>query len=663
MPPLPGVAAAPPAFSGISTVPYSLTTLYRMLQNKDVTEILAQPRLVMKNGRSGGFLAGGEFPVVQTLSDSFSVEFKPFGVRLDFVPTLNWSDRIDLRVFPEVSEIDQTVSVQGVPGLKVRRTVNRVEMKEGESLVIGGLLDRRILKDLTKFPLLGDVPILGALFRSTRFRNQETELVFVITPRIVKTMKPGEKPQLPSLEKYDDPDIRQIPLPGASEQRSTDRPSGSRSDHSLRAVPVCAAITGITDVEDRETSIMKLPIYLIGEDSLALASLRQQLEKEPAFFIETRVHNYADAFDHLRSKSGPIVAVIDLNRDEERALAVAAEIKFKLSNVHLVMTAPDDNPQTLLRAMRSGAEEYLSQPFNWQEVLKSFDHIRKKIDVHSSPGRGIERGKIIAVSSNKGGVGATTLAANLASNLAGRNKSVCLVDLVLQFGSVTSFLNIDASYTILDLAKNVKRIDPLLLDGSLVKHSSGVRVLAEPFYAEDARRITPSDIDEILDVLAQSFDFVVVDTAKEFDEMLALVLDKAGLVLFVTEMDVPSLKSAHRAFELFERMGIYDKKIRLILNRYVKSKLMSLESVEKALGVKVFWTLPNNYPTAIAAVNQGLSIEESDPRSDIADSYAGLTTAVLEVFKYPGHGMTGEEDDDKKSGLLSRLIPMRGLLK
>jgi pilus assembly protein CpaC len=202
----------------------AITSLYRLIQNKDVTEILAQPRLVMKNGRSGGFLAGGEFPVVQTLSDSFAVEFKPFGVRLDFVPTITWSDRIDLRVFPEVSEIDQSVAVQGVPGLKVRRTVNRVEMGEGESLVIAGLLDRRILKDLTKFPLLGDIPILGTLFRSTRFRNSETELVFVITPRIVKTMKPGEKPQLPSLEKYDDPDIRQVPLPGTSEQKSTDRP-------------------------------------------------------------------------------------------------------------------------------------------------------------------------------------------------------------------------------------------------------------------------------------------------------------------------------------------------------------------------------------------------------------------------------------------------------
>ena len=197
---------------------YSLATLYRLLQNKDVAEILAQPRLVMKNGRSGTFLAGGEFPVAQTLQDSFSVEFKPFGVKLDFVPTITWSDRIDLRVYPEVSEIDPTIAVNGIPGLKVRRTVNRVEMNDGESLIIGGLLDRRITKSLNKFPLLGDVPILGALFRSTHFQNRESELVFVITPRIVRTMKPGEKPQLPAIEKYDDPDIRQVPLPRGDEK-------------------------------------------------------------------------------------------------------------------------------------------------------------------------------------------------------------------------------------------------------------------------------------------------------------------------------------------------------------------------------------------------------------------------------------------------------------
>ena len=406
---------------------------------------------------------------------------------------------------------------------------------------------------------------------------------------------------------------------------------------------------------------MKLPICLIGEDSLALASLKQQLEKESSVSVEPRVLSYGEAFDGLKTRSGSMVAVVDINLDPERAFNVAEQIKQRLPNVRLVMTSPTGAPDTILRAMRSGAEEFLTQPFNWTEVLKSFDTIRKKVDVHTS--KGSERGHILAISSNKGGVGSTTAATNLAATLVAQKKSVCLVDLVLQFGSVTSFLNIDASYTILDLVKNLKRIDPLFLDGSLVKHASGIRVLAEPFYAEDARRITPADIDEILEVLAQSFDFVVVDTPKEFDDMLALVLDKANLILFITEMDVPSLKSAHRALELFERMGIYDKKIRLILNRYVKSKLMTLESVEKALGVKVFWTLPNNYPVAIAAVNQGLSIQECDPKADISKSYSGLTDAVLNTFLFSGSSRA-EIGDDKRSGLLGRFLPPgRGLIK
>jgi pilus assembly protein CpaC len=198
---------------------FSLAALYRLIQNKNVSDILAQPRLVMKNGRSGGFLAGGEVPIVTVTANTFGVIFKPFGVRLDFVPTITWSDRIDLRVVPEVSEIDRGNGVGDIPGFSVRRTVSRVEMKEGESMVLGGLLKRDIAKNLTKIPLLGDIPILGALFRSTSFANSETELVFIITPRIVRAMKPGERPQLPSIEKFDDPDIRQVPLPGGSDEK------------------------------------------------------------------------------------------------------------------------------------------------------------------------------------------------------------------------------------------------------------------------------------------------------------------------------------------------------------------------------------------------------------------------------------------------------------
>ena len=408
---------------------------------------------------------------------------------------------------------------------------------------------------------------------------------------------------------------------------------------------------------------MKLSILFVGDPDGPLAELGGNLNtSSPSrYIVDSRVFNYVEGLDTLRNKNVPTVAVVEIGKDPEPAFRLAEEIKSKLPNIRLVLTSPNSSPDTILRAMRTGAEEYLPQPFNVDEVVKAFDTIQKKLDLQLST-RTSEQGHIIAVSSNKGGVGATTVATNLAANLVSRGKSVCVVDLVLQFGSVTSFLNIDASYTILDLVKNLKRIDPLFLDGSLVKHASGIRVLAEPFYAEDARRITPADIDEILDVLAQSFDFVVVDTPKEFDDMLALVLDKAHFILFITEMDVPSLKSAHRALELFERMGVYERKIRLVLNRYVKSKLMTLESVERALGTKVFWTLPNNYPVAIAAVNQGLSIQECDSRSDIAKSYTGLTDAVLEVFALTGSQRASEEDD-RRSGLLSRWMPARGMLK
>jgi len=208
--------AATGGFSWVNGA-YSLVTLYRMLQNKDIAQVLAQPRLVMKNGRSGSFLAGGEVPITTVTANTFGVIYKPFGVKLDFVPTITLSDRIDLRVVPEVSEIAAGSAI-GNPSFKVRRTVSRVEMKEGESLIIGGLIDQQITKDLTKFPFLGDIPILGALFRSTSFSNRESELMIIITPRIVRTMKPGERPQLPSIEKYDDPDMRQVPVPGGREE-------------------------------------------------------------------------------------------------------------------------------------------------------------------------------------------------------------------------------------------------------------------------------------------------------------------------------------------------------------------------------------------------------------------------------------------------------------
>lgn len=251
-------------------------------------------------------------------------------------------------------------------------------------------------------------------------------------------------------------------------------------------------------------------------------------------------------------------------------------------------------------------------------------------EMGAQPARSTLRGKIIALVSNKGGVGTTTAATNIATNFAGRNRSVCLVDLVLQCGSVTSFLNVEPIYSLLDLAKSLRRAEPLSLEEALIQHVSGVRVLAEPLHGAAEPRIKPADIDEIFDRLVQSFDLLVVDTPKTFDDMQMLVLDRAEIILFVTEMDVPSLKSARRVFDHFNRMGVDTGKIRVLLNRYIKMEMMSLQRVEEILGKSVFWTLPNNYRVVVSAVNQGLPIEVCDYHSDIATSYAGLPDALIQ---------------------------------
>ncbi len=400
---------------------------------------------------------------------------------------------------------------------------------------------------------------------------------------------------------------------------------------------------------------MRPTVVLIGEDSLALASLRQHLEKETRFFVQKKIQGFPDAIDALGKNPGLTLAVVDLNWEPEKTFRTVEEVKLQFPELHLILTSAESTPETLLRALRIGAEEFLPQPFDWPEVMRAFDKIRERM-MQQTTGAA-KQGQIVTVFSTKGGVGATTVATNLAIALATRQKrSVCVVDLVLQFGAVTSFLGLEPSYTILDLAKNLQRIDTLMLEGSLVKHTSGVRVLAEPFQVEEATRVTAEDIDHILDALVQTFDFVVIDTPKEFDETTFLALDRSHLVLFVTEMNVPSLRNAHRALESFERLRISPDKVRLVLNRYEKSKTITIESVEKTLTVPTFWTLPNDYPTAVAALNQGAPIQEISPNTKLAKSYAGLAEALVQEF---ASSTSHQHEAEKKPGFLRRWLPTR----
>jgi pilus assembly protein CpaC len=187
----------------------NLAATIKALENQTVLQILAQPNLMTASGKEASFLAGGEFPfpVLQASTSGFAgitIQFKEFGIRLKFTPTLTTDGLIHLKVSPEVSALDFTnaVTLQGftIPALSVNRVESEIELKDGQSFAIAGLLDNRVTEQLSKIPWIGDVPILGKLFQSRSLTKSKNELLVVVTPRIVHPMdKEPAGPVMPKM--------------------------------------------------------------------------------------------------------------------------------------------------------------------------------------------------------------------------------------------------------------------------------------------------------------------------------------------------------------------------------------------------------------------------------------------------------------------------------
>jgi pilus assembly protein CpaC len=190
----------------------NLGATIQALEANNVLQVLAEPNLLVQNGRQGSFLAGGQFPypTVQGTTGgggtgAITISFKEYGIRLNFIPTITPRGTIRLQVAPEVSALDYatgvTISGFTVPGIDVRKVNTEVELSEGQSFVIGGLLDNRTTKTLEKIPFLGDVPILGKFFQSIATTKSNTELIVIVTPEIIAPMPAGAP--LPALHYTD----------------------------------------------------------------------------------------------------------------------------------------------------------------------------------------------------------------------------------------------------------------------------------------------------------------------------------------------------------------------------------------------------------------------------------------------------------------------------
>jgi len=323
-------------------------------------------------------------------------------------------------------------------------------------------------------------------------------------------------------------------------------------------------------------------------------------------------------------KFRPDMAIVEVNGDPASAVG---PLSREFPGLYILALSATHEAEYALETMRAGAHDLLHKPVREVDLSIAIEKARKA-RVRKEPSE--RRGKIVTVFSNKGGNGTTTIAANLSEALATEHgKRVVVVDLVMGHGDMTMFFNVTPTYTVLDLARNNGKADPEYIDSLIVRHSSGVCILADPPRIEDADAISAGQVRDMLATLRSTFDVVVIDTTHQFDEKTLAALEMSDTVLLVTLLNLPSLKNTQRSIELFARLGILDDRVRLLLSRYLPNDEIPKESIEGILNCPVFYAVPNDYPTVLSSINRGVLLSEIAPEKEVTVAFRRMAELLV----------------------------------
>ena len=346
----------------------------------------------------------------------------------------------------------------------------------------------------------------------------------------------------------------------------------------------------------------------------------------------------------------PEMAIVGLGQDPDASIDAIAALSRDFPALYLLALSDKAESDLILRAMRAGAHDFLCKPVKEIDLRAAAEKVYKlkAARMEQKP----DGGRIISVFSNKGGNGTTTIAVNLADALVRyHGKKVAVVDLVLSHGDVTMFFNVNPSYSIIDLARNSQKADYDFLHTLLVRHSSGVYILADPPMIEDAELISPTQVRDVLSTLRSMFDYIVVDTPHQFDERTLTALEMSDSILLVSLLNLPSLRNTQKCLELFGRIGLRDERVRLVISRFLPNDEIPRDSIEGILNCSVFFSIPNDYPAVIASVNRGKLLYETFPHKEVTKSFRDLSN-LLTIS-----GVPQQTAKPIKRGLLEKIFP------
>lgn len=386
----------------------------------------------------------------------------------------------------------------------------------------------------------------------------------------------------------------------------------------------------------------KIRVLIVDDIVESRDNVAKLLRFEPDVEIIGTAEGGQEGID-LAFQLEPDIVLMDINMPGIDGITATTRISSRLPNTAVIMMSVQNEPDYLRRSMLAGAREFLSKPFSLDELVESIRHVHQLAQssrrvvadpaVHTVTASGgkAKRAQIISLFGLKGGVGRSTVAANL--SVAIRNampdKDVALVDGNLLYGDIGVMMNVKDNKTIADIVRNFNTLDRDLVHDILVTHSSGVRILLAPPDPQAGERVTAEHMRQILHHLHAMVDFIIVDTRPSFDDVTMSLLDHSDRILLVLTLELTAIKGAKQYLELSDLLGYDGDKIQLVLNRSTVQAGIPVADVQGSLKGDIVAKLPDDPAAVLRAINEGVPFQQSAPNSALAQEIASLADFLL----------------------------------
>ena len=375
---------------------------------------------------------------------------------------------------------------------------------------------------------------------------------------------------------------------------------------------------------------MKIKVLLISKMERNIEALRSKIEDEEIIIIGDSIGG-AQALDKIENTS-PDIIIMTLGAGDTDVLNLAERIILHRPKTFVVLVADSLDVEIMQEAVKVGCHNLIEFPATskeFSEYIKSvYNNESIRIKSLSNKDTLVWASRVITVFGAKGGLGKSTIAANLAVKLAEKRKKVALVDLDLQFGDLNIFLDLEPKDTIVELVQDVITPNIDSVRSYMAVHSSGVHVLCAPKSPEYAELVSSEKVQSLLSLLRTYYDYVIVDTSPSFTDVTITAIESSSIIFFVTGLDISILRNSKLSVSLLESLQQTDK-IRLIVNRAVDMNSITINDVQKIIGYPIWAKIPSDYKVAVNALNRGVPFVTGAPNSKLSASISGLTEILI----------------------------------